>query len=68
MMCFIKYIRKTIPYISKKNKQLYKVIQSRKYYSSPPPPPEDNFVYYIFLVSFGIVYMNRRRGNPPSAC
>lgn len=65
MTRLIQHFRKTVPYIPKQNKEKYAVIQKRKFYS-PRPPEDNNSMYYIFLIGFGFVYFNRRRGNPPA--
>jgi len=68
MMLFIqRQFRKTIPHIAKKNKEKYALIQKRNFYA-PRPPEDNNYMYYIFLIGFGFLYSNRRRGNPPAIC
>jgi len=68
MMHFIqRHFRKTLPYIARKNKEKYTVIQKRKFYA-PRPPYDNNYMYYMFLIGFGILYANRRPRNPPAIC
>jgi hypothetical protein len=65
MTRFIQHFRKTLPHIARKNKDKYAVIQKRCFY--PPLPPEDNnYMYYMFLIGLGAMYLsNNRRGSPP---
>ena len=68
MIHFIqRQFRKTIPHMAKKNKDKYAIIQKRKFYA-PRPPEDNNYMYYMFLICFGVLYSNRRRGNPPAIC
>jgi hypothetical protein len=65
MTRFIQHFRKTLPHIAKNNKDKYAVIQKRCFYS-PLPPEDNNYMYYMFLIGLGAMYLsNNGRGSSP---
>jgi hypothetical protein len=65
MQRILRYYKTAVSHIAKNNKIKYAVIQKRKFYA-PRPPEDNNYMYYIFMIVFGVLYSNRRRGNPPA--